>query len=146
MFIAYSLCLLLTLCEHPAIENEASVLVEKLGFMPLAISHAGCFLHEAKVQVGEYLSYYDEAFMTVQSKKPKFGWNYHGDAAGDTAGDTAATTWEISFARIEEQDKDAALLLLTCSYLNPEEIYEELWEDEKSSKVSKLESKFIQIL
>src|SRR5579871_6903697 len=97
--------------------------------MPLAISHAGCFLHEAKVPVGEYLSYYYEAFMNVQSKKPKFGWNYRDD--------TAATTWEISFARIENQDKDATLLLLTCSYLNPEEIYEELWGDEKS------ESKFL---
>src|ERR1700756_5259503 len=97
------LCLIL--CDI-ATENEASILVEKLGFMPLAISHAGCFLRETKVQVGEYLSYYDEAFMVVQSKKPKFGWNYQ---------DTAATTWEISFSRIEKQDKDATRFLLTCS-------------------------------
>src|SRR5579862_3841238 len=108
--------MLLLILSDIAAENEASTLVKKLGFMPLAISHAGCFLHETKVQIGEYLLYYDEAFMKVQSKKPKSGWNYQGD--------TAATTWEISFARIEARDKEAAFLLLTCSYLNPEEIYE----------------------
>src|SRR5579871_4852006 len=120
--------MLLILCDIAA-ENEASILVERLGFMPLAISHAGCFLHETKAQVREYLPYYDRAFMTVQSKKPKFGWNYQGD--------TAATTWEISFARIEKQDKDATLLLLTCSYLNPEEICEDLWGVENRDKVKK---------
>ncbi|KAF3922111.1 hypothetical protein ABW20_dc0110461 [Dactylellina cionopaga] len=110
-----------------AIENEATTLVKKLGFMPLAISHAGYFMHETKVSLGKYLSYYDEAFMMVQSRKPKVGWNYRND--------TAATTWEISFSKIEKEDKEAASLLLVCSYINPEEIFEHLWEDEQSYKL-----------
>ncbi|KAF3231779.1 hypothetical protein TWF128_004494, partial [Orbilia oligospora] len=104
------------------LESEAMTLVEKLGFMPLAISHAGCYIHEAQLPLGNYLSYYNKAFMAMQSRKPRFGWNYRND--------TAATTWEISFSRVEEQDKEAALLLLVCSYLNPEEIFDNLWEDE----------------
>ncbi|KAK6334266.1 hypothetical protein TWF730_003480 [Orbilia blumenaviensis] len=107
-------------------EAEALTLVKKLGFMPLAINHAGCYINATKVPLEEYLSYYDKAFMTVQSKKPKFGWNYRND--------TAATTWEISYSRVEEQDKEAASLLLVCSYLNPEEIFETLWEDEMIDK------------
>ncbi|KAF3159962.1 hypothetical protein TWF751_000514 [Orbilia oligospora] len=108
-------------------ENEAVTLVEKLGFMPLAISHAGCYIHETKLPLGDYLSYYNEAFTVVQSRKPKFGWNYRDD--------TAATTWEISFSKIKEQNKEAALLLLVCSYLNPQEIFDDLWGDKALEKV-----------
>ena len=95
--------------------------------MPLAISHAGCYIRETKLPVGEYKSYYDKAFMTVQSRKPRLGRNYRND--------TTATTWEISFSQIEKQDTEAALLLLTCSYLNPQEIFEKLWEDKHLDKV-----------
>ncbi|KAF3271333.1 hypothetical protein TWF217_005731 [Orbilia oligospora] len=110
------------LTDSGVLENEAMKLVEKLGFMPLAISHAGCYIHETKLPLSNYLPYYNKAFMALQSRKPRFGWNYRND--------TAATTWEISFSKVEERDKEAALLLLVCSYLNPEEIFDNLWEDE----------------
>ncbi|KAK6495581.1 hypothetical protein TWF481_002629 [Arthrobotrys musiformis] len=116
-----------------AVRNDATAIVEKLGFMPLAISHAGCFMHESGVLMGEYLRYYEEAFMTVQSKKPRFGWNYRND--------TAATAWELSFSEIRKQDEEAASLLLTCSYLDPNEIPESLWEDERSDMESRLQQK-----
>ncbi|RVD84000.1 uncharacterized protein DFL_005767 [Arthrobotrys flagrans] len=123
--------LLLSLTHIPdsreAVENELIALVEKLGFMPLAISHAGCFIRQTKVSLGGYLLHYDTAFMDAQARKPRFGWNYRSD--------TASTTWEISFSKIEEQNKEAALLLLICSYLNYEEISEDLWEDEQLDKI-----------
>ncbi|EPS36659.1 hypothetical protein H072_9789 [Dactylellina haptotyla CBS 200.50] len=100
-------------------KTDTIALVEKLGFLPLAISHAGFYIHQTKMPPKEYMLHYDEAFTAVQSRKPSFGWNYRND--------TAATTWEISFSRVEEQDKEAALLLLVCSYLNPQEIFETLW-------------------
>ncbi|KAF3112319.1 hypothetical protein TWF706_010906 [Orbilia oligospora] len=103
-------------------ENEATALVKKLGFMPLAISHAGCYINETKLPLEDYMSHYDKAFKTVQSRKPRFGWNYRDD--------TAVTTWEISFSKVKEQDEEAALLLLVCSYLNPEEIFNNLWEND----------------
>ncbi|KAK6529980.1 hypothetical protein TWF694_003355 [Orbilia ellipsospora] len=108
-------------------ETEATTLVEKLGFMPLAISHAGYYIYETKLPLGDYLSYYNKAFKTVQSRKPKFGWNYRND--------TIVTTWEISFSKVKEQDAEAALILLVCSYLNPEEIFGNLWEDERLDKL-----------
>ncbi|KAK6356076.1 hypothetical protein TWF718_000450 [Orbilia javanica] len=105
-------------------QSEAIKLVERLGLMPLAISHAGHYIHETKIPLEDYLRGY-ETFIT-QAGKPKFGWNYRDD--------TAKTTWEISFSQIEKQDIEAAKLLLTCSYLNPEEIFESLWEDEQFDK------------
>ncbi|KAF3908481.1 Nephrocystin-3 [Orbilia brochopaga] len=101
--------------------------------MPLTVSHAGCFIYESNIAMGEYVKYYDEAFMTVQSKKPKSAWNYRND--------TAATAWELSFSEVQKQDEEAALLLLTCSYLNPAEILENLWEDESSDIESRLRHK-----
>ncbi|KAK6500012.1 hypothetical protein TWF481_010371 [Arthrobotrys musiformis] len=133
--------LLLDLAQLPsspedlsAIKAGAASLVAILGFMPLAISHAGCYIYETKLPLGDYLLYYNKAFMAVQSRKPRFGWNYRND--------TAATTWEISFSKIEEQDKEAALLLLVCSYLNPEEISNSLWEDELADKIE-IENKIL---
>ncbi|KAK6356045.1 hypothetical protein TWF718_000419 [Orbilia javanica] len=111
----------------------ATAVVEKLGFMPLAISHAGCFMHETKASASEYLRYYEGAFMTVQSRKPKLGWNYRND--------TAATAWELSFSEVRKQDEEAASLLLTCSYLSPSEISESLWEDKGSDVESQLRQK-----
>ncbi|EPS38343.1 hypothetical protein H072_8027 [Dactylellina haptotyla CBS 200.50] len=105
--------------------NEVTALVQKLGFMPLAISHAGCYMHQTRASPGDYMSEYEKAFVSVQIK-PRTGWNYRDD--------TAATTWEISFSHIEKKDKEAASLLLTCSYLNPAEILETLWEDGQSDK------------
>ncbi|KAF3934331.1 hypothetical protein ABW19_dt0209538 [Dactylella cylindrospora] len=117
---------LANLPDTPEVRKEAVTLTEKLGHMPLAISHAGCYMRETKVSFPEYLTHYDRAFITVQSRKPKFGWDYRND--------TAATTWEISLSRVEERDKEAVSMLLACSYLNHEEISENLWEDEQSEK------------
>ncbi|KAK6528961.1 hypothetical protein TWF694_004188 [Orbilia ellipsospora] len=105
-------------------ESDANTLVETLGYMPLAICHAGSYILESKISLVEYLSRYKTTFMTLQSRKPKFGWSYRSD--------TAATTWEISFSQIEKQDKEAAELLLACSYFDREEIREDLWDTEES--------------
>ncbi|KAF3931136.1 hypothetical protein ABW20_dc0109170 [Dactylellina cionopaga] len=110
-----------------AVEDDldATNLVEILGFMPLAISHAGCYIRATKISFREYITFYYTQFIEVQSIKPNFGWDYQS---------TAAATWEISFSEVEKKDNDAALLLLVCSYFNPSEIFESMWEDEQSDE------------
>ncbi|KAF3316052.1 hypothetical protein TWF173_002830 [Orbilia oligospora] len=108
--------------RNPTESEHVVAVVEKLGFMPLAITHAGCFIHEMNIPVSEYLRYYDKTFKEAQSKIPKFGWAYRED--------TAVTTWEVSFLEIQKQNEEAASLLLTCGYLDPNEIFENLWEAE----------------
>ncbi|KAK6350000.1 hypothetical protein TWF696_006252 [Orbilia brochopaga] len=129
--------LLLRLARPPvitkAVRKDATAVVEKLGFMPLAVSHAGCFIHESNISMGECLRYYEEAFMTVQSKIPRSAWNYRKD--------TAATAWELSFSEVQKQDEEAASMLLTCSYLNPNEIFENLWEGKSSDMEFRLRHK-----
>ncbi|KAF3216252.1 hypothetical protein TWF192_004122 [Orbilia oligospora] len=112
----------LTQLRNSTESEHVVAVVEKLGFMPLAITHAGCFIHEMNIPVSEYLQYYDKAFKEAQSKIPKCGWAYRED--------TAVTTWEVSFLEVKKQNEEAASLLLTCGYLNPNEIFENLWEAE----------------
>ncbi|KAK6507640.1 hypothetical protein TWF481_006066 [Arthrobotrys musiformis] len=97
-------------------EEEALALAKRLGFMPLAIIHAGYYINATKAPLADYLLHYDESFTTLQPKRPKFGRNYRAD--------TAATNWEILYPKVEEQDTTAAPLLLVCSYLNPESVFE----------------------
>ncbi|KAF3206133.1 hypothetical protein TWF191_001537 [Orbilia oligospora] len=108
------------------VEHELVAVVTKLGFMPLAISHAGYFMQQTKVSPGEYLLHYEEAFMDAQARIPRFGWNYRRDKA--------STTWEMSFSRVEKENTEAAFLLLMCSYLNYEEISEDLWDTERFNR------------
>ncbi|KAF3920525.1 hypothetical protein ABW20_dc0108726 [Dactylellina cionopaga] len=110
--------------------KNAVIVVEKLGFMPLAITHAGCFIQQTNIHLHQFLRYYDEAFDKVQSTVPRVGWVYRND--------TALTTWEISFSEIQKQNEEAAILLLICSYLNPSEILEDLWEESPPNLESRL--------
>ena len=102
--------------------------------MPLAISHAGCFIHKMNIPTNEYLRYYGKAFKEAQSQVPNLGWAYRKE--------TAVTTWEVSFLAVQHQDEEAASLLLSCSYLNRNEIFERLWEDEQSDVGAQLKCKF----
>ncbi|KAF3921377.1 Nephrocystin-3 [Dactylellina cionopaga] len=126
------------LVRHANIEESTrdnrtalNTLVELLGYMPLAINLAGAFISRTKISVEEYTSHYQNNFINAQSTKPRFGWDYRSD--------TVAATWEISFAAIERQDKGAASLLLTCSYLNPKELAQDLWYSESLSNSREIE-------
>lgn len=52
---------------------------------------------------------------TFWEKTPSYVWRYRDD--------TVFTTWEISFQAIEEENKDAAKLLLLCSFLSNNDIW-----------------------
>ena len=87
--------------------------------MPLAIDHAGAFIDELRIPLSKYLFYYDTAFKKVQNKTSRLGWKY-----GER---TAATTWEVSFAALESENPMACEILLMCSFLNNEDIWDELF-------------------
>ncbi|KAF3318595.1 hypothetical protein TWF173_006617 [Orbilia oligospora] len=118
--------LLLYPVQRNATESDiesATEIVEKVGFIPLAITHAGCFIRQLNIPICHYLQYYERTFKEAQSRKPKIGWAYRKD--------TLMTTWEVSFLEVEKQNKEAASILLTCGYLNPTEIPEDYWQDEQ---------------
>lgn len=66
-----------------------------------------------------YLEVYEKNFGSIFGEKPAGPvWSYRDQ--------TVFTTWEISFQKIESENKEAAELLLLCSFLHNEDIWEEM--------------------
>src|SRR5207247_2322491 len=98
---------------------DARDITGHLGYMPLAIEHAGAFVENMNVSLLEYVEYYEKAFQKVHKEIPIVGWNYRNE--------TAATTWEVSFRAIQTKCSAAAEILLMCSFINNQDISEELF-------------------
>ena len=95
--------------------DEARQIVQKLGYLPLAIDQAGAYLNRLSKPLRSFLPLFESNFKTALGKKPpKAVWQY-----GEK---TVITTWEISFQAIQEQDPQAAQLLLLCSFISHEDI------------------------
>ena len=97
-------------------------MTEHLGYMPLAIEHAGTFMKNMNVPISEYLDYYRRAFRGVHKDPATPGWGHHSK--------TVATTWEVSFEAVQKKDPAAAELLLMCSFINNQDIPEELFNSD----------------
>ncbi|MCJ1342920.1 hypothetical protein MMC31_001109 [Peltigera leucophlebia] len=95
--------------------DEARRIVERLGYLPLAIDHAGAYLSILAKPLYAFLPLFEANFKTTLNKKPPLGvWQY--------GQKTVITTWEISFEAIQKEDPQAAELLLLCSFLSNKDI------------------------
>lgn len=92
-------------------------LAKALGFLPLALDHAGAYMASRKMTFARYAKVYRKNFARIFNQQPKFG-SYQER--------TLYTTWEISFREIERQDEGASKLLLLCSFLSNEDIWDEM--------------------
>src|SRR5437762_3733724 len=91
--------------------------------MPLAIDHAGAFINKLELPLPGYLFYYETAFEKILSEKPELGWKYRDE--------TAMKTWEASFSVIKSENPVASKILLICSFLNHEDIWDDLFYNSK---------------
>jgi hypothetical protein len=98
--------------------NEAQRIVHRLGQLPLAIHQAGAYLRKLCKPLKDYLPLFEQNMKHMLSKKPLEAWAYRGD--------TVFTTWEISFKAIQDVNPKSAELLLICSFLSNEDIWEDL--------------------
>jgi hypothetical protein len=99
--------------------NEAQRIVQRLGQLPLAIHQAGAYLRNLCKPLKDYLSLFEHNMKHMLSKKPPSAtWAYRDD--------TVFTTWEISFKAIQNINPKSAELLLVCSFLSNEDIWEDL--------------------
>jgi hypothetical protein len=99
--------------------NEAQKIVRRLGQLPLAIHQAGAYLRKLRKPLKDYLPLFEQNMKYILSKKSlDVTWAYRGD--------TVFTTWEISFKAIRDVCPTSAELLLICSFLSNEDIWEDL--------------------
>ncbi|GCE20877.1 FxSxx-COOH system tetratricopeptide repeat protein [Dictyobacter kobayashii] len=96
---------------------EAEKIVTALGQFPLALDQAGAYIEETASRFSDYRLLYEQHRHALLSRR---GWQ------SMRYPESVATTWSLSFQRIEQSNPAAAELLNLCAFLAPDDIPEEL--------------------
>ncbi|KAF8473532.1 P-loop containing nucleoside triphosphate hydrolase protein [Kalaharituber pfeilii] len=96
--------------------DAAATIVRILGYLPLAIEQAGAYIHVHQYLFSRYLSEYNANITHLLSKKWKVGKH----------GRSVFAAWDLSFNAIQDQNPNAAELLLLCGFLDNNDICEVL--------------------
>ncbi len=105
--------------EHASEEeiNQAGNIVVALDHFPLALDQAGAYIEETKCSFEDYLDLYQTHRQALLAQRGMLSTDYP---------HSVATTWLLSFQKIQEANPAAAELLQLCSFLAPDRIPEEL--------------------
>ena len=90
---------------------------QELGGLPLALDQAGAYLEETGMDLAGYWYIYQQHRTDLFRER--------GGLVSDHPA-PVATTWSLSFQRVEEQKPAAADLLRLCAFLAPDAIAEEI--------------------
>src|SRR6266702_3264631 len=96
---------------------KARELVEEVDGLPLALDQAGAFIEETQCGLADYLQLYRTRQDEVLKRRGRLVTDHP---------DSAATTWSLSFEKVEHANPVAADLLRLCAFLDPDAIPEEL--------------------
>jgi tetratricopeptide (TPR) repeat protein/transposase-like protein len=99
--------------------NEAGNLVVALDQFPLALDQAGAYIEETGCRFSDYVQLYQERRQVLLARRGAQATSYP---------DSVATTWSLSFQRVEQANPAAAELLRLCAFLAPDHIPEELFK------------------
>lgn len=99
---------------------EAMKLTLLLDGLPLALDQAGAYIGETGCSLLEYIQLYQKhrkELLARRSERQKLYTDYK---------ESVATTWLISFSRVQQQCPAATKLLDLCAYLHPDAIPEDI--------------------
>jgi hypothetical protein len=85
--------------------------------LPLALNQAGAYIDQTGCGLSEYLDLYLTRFRELIRLPNTLPSDYR---------ETVATTWSLSFQRVEKENKAAGALLRLCAFLAPYAIPEEI--------------------
>jgi len=100
--------------------NQAGDIVVALDHFPLALDQAGAYLEETGCSFADYLDLYQTHRQKMLARRGSQGTKYP---------NSVATTWSLSFQKVQKANPGAAELLHLCSFLAPDHIPEELLRD-----------------
>jgi tetratricopeptide (TPR) repeat protein/nucleoside phosphorylase len=101
-------------------QDEAANVAIALDCFPLALDQAGAFIEETNCTFAAYLQMYQERRKDLLRERGLQITDYP---------DSVATTWSLSFQKIEQVNPAAVELLRLCAFLAPDKIPEELIRD-----------------
>jgi len=100
--------------------NQAGNIVVALDHFPLALDQAGAYLEETQCSFKDYLDLYRTHRQKLLAQRGEQMTDYP---------NSVATTWLLSFQKVQQANPAAAELLELCSFLAPDRIPEELLKD-----------------
>jgi tetratricopeptide (TPR) repeat protein len=95
----------------------AEAIARQLDGLPLALDQAGAYIEETHCRLDAYLQQYHSRQASLLQRRGGTGKDHPAPVA---------TTWSLSFERVEQLDPLAADLLRCCAYLSPDAIPEQL--------------------
>jgi len=98
--------------ENRDIHTVAAEIVKELGFLPLAIEQAAAYIREASKNIFTFLPSYRRNRKTHHARLSKGNRKYYSESL--------ATTWRLSFQRIQETNDDASKILQLLAFTNPD--------------------------
>jgi tetratricopeptide (TPR) repeat protein/DNA-binding XRE family transcriptional regulator len=105
--------------EHARAADRAAAkrIVKEMDGLPLALVQAGAYVEETGCSLMDYLSLYATHRKELLARRSGLVLDYP---------ETVATTWSLSFQRVEQQSSAGAEVLRFCAFLAPDAIPEEL--------------------
>ncbi len=101
----------------PQQRDLAMQVSQELGGLPLALDQAGAYLEATGTSLAAYQQIYQRHRMDLLAQRR---------AQGADHPEPVASTWSLSFVRVEAMNSAAADLLRLCAYLAPDAIAEEI--------------------
>ncbi|APA15328.1 hypothetical protein sscle_14g100980 [Sclerotinia sclerotiorum 1980 UF-70] len=98
-------------------DSDAIALVKELDGLPLALSTAGVYLEHVTTSFSDYLQLYKTSWLKLQMTSPLL------DSYVDRK---LCTTWQITFDRIQQQNKASAKLHKLWAYFHREDLWLDL--------------------
>ncbi len=110
-----------SLDDAPVVDRTvAEAIVKEMDGLPLALDQAGAFIEETQCSVANYLDRYRQRHDLLLKRR---------GGPGKDHPEPVATTWSLSFERVEQLDPLAAELLRYCAFLAPDAIPEQMIVD-----------------
>ncbi|KAL9600015.1 MAG: hypothetical protein Q9219_003484 [cf. Caloplaca sp. 3 TL-2023] len=116
--------------------NRAAAIevLQKLGYLPLAIDQAGAYIREQRLPLRMFLQHYESQKGTILNQKHIY-WNYVKKLHGEEEAETplgVLTTWELSIQQVESPHAtrgEVEHLLTVAAFLNHVEVNERLFQE-----------------
>jgi hypothetical protein len=123
-------------------DPDAIALVKELDGLLLALSMAGAYLEHVTTSFSDYLRFYKASWLKLQTTSPLL--NSYEDR-------TLYTTWQITFDRIQQQNRASAKLLKLWAYFDRQDLWFDLLRhansaDESIQKLTKDELDFTEAI
>ena len=97
--------------------KQASLLIEKLGYLPLALAQACAYIQRRRVSIAEYVELYQKKHELLLNEQllPQ-----------DEYQKAVTLTWNITLEQMLKEASESVELMYCCSYLHHEQIPESL--------------------